>query len=195
MTRRFTLAMLALFIASSAVTIALCRSMDCGMVWMPMPPATFLSMWIAMMVAMMLPSLAPVLARRSSRTTFALGYFLVWTLCGAVAYAIGGALSVAASMVIIVAGLVQLTCWKLHHLDCCRACSDDGWRGGIRYGLHCALCCATLIATLLVIGMMNLAAMIVITIAITIERLLPRPVLVARAIGVVLIATGLLKMA
>jgi predicted metal-binding membrane protein len=195
MTRRFAMAMLALFIASSAVTIALCRSMDCGMVWMPMPPAAFLSMWIAMMVAMMLPSLAPILARRSNRMTFALGYFVVWMFCGAVAYAIGGALSVAASIVILIAGLVQLTPWKLRHLECCRACSDDGWRGGIRYGVHCALCCVTLISTLIVVGVMNLAAMAVITIAITVERLLPRPALVARSIGIVLIAAGLVKMA
>jgi predicted metal-binding membrane protein len=186
MTRRFTAAMLALFIASAAVTIALCRAMDCGMAWMPMPPATFLFMWIAMMVAMMLPSLAPVLARRSHPFPFALGYFFVWTLCGVVAYVIGNAGWFAAPVLIVIAGIVQLTRWKRHHLECCRSCTDGGWRGGIRYGLHCVLCCATLILTLLVVGMMNLTAMAIITVAITIERLLPRPALVA---------AGLLKMA
>jgi len=187
--------MLALFIASTAVTVALCRAMDCGMAWMPMPPATFLAMWIAMMVAMMLPSLAPVLSQRSHRITFALGYFFIWTLCGIVAYFIGNAGWFAPPILIVVAGVVQLTRWKRHHLECCRSCVDDGWRGGIRYGTHCVLCCVTLIVALLVIGMMNLAAMAVITIAITIERLLPRPAFVATAIGIGLVTAGLLKMA
>jgi len=159
---------------------------------MPASPATFLGMWVAMMVPMMLPSLLPVLWRRSHRTTFALAYFSVWTLCGVIAYAIGRAGWLAAPILIVIAGLVQLTPWKRRHLECCRSCTDDGWRGGLRYGVHCVLCCATLIVTLLVIGMMNLAAMAIITIAITVERLLPRPALVARVIGVVLIVIGLL---
>lgn len=194
MTRPFTITMLALFIASTAITVAMCRSMACGMVWMPMPPATFLLMWIAMMVAMMLPSLAPALARRTHRTRFALGYFFVWTLCGVIAYAMGSAGWVLAPVTIVIAGLIQLTPWKLHHLGCCRSRDGDGWSGGMRYGIHCALCCATLIVALLATGVMNLVAMAIITAAITIERLVPRPALVARAIGVAMIAAGLLKM-
>jgi predicted metal-binding membrane protein len=226
MSRRFALAMLVVFTASVAMTIALCRSMIGGMpmpggwtmsmAWMPMPGqsraaavAMFLLMWIVMMVAMMLPSLAPVMWRRVHRATFAAGYFFAWTMFGVLAYAAGTAVStaamqsvrfarsipIAAAIALVIAGVVQLTRWKLHHLDCCRAWNEDGWRGGIRYGLHCGLCCFTLIAALLIIGVMNLVAMAVVTAAITIERLLPRPDLVARIIGAAMIAAGLLVMA
>jgi predicted metal-binding membrane protein len=73
-----------LFVVSTAVTIAWCRSMSAlgaggmpmpggwtmSMAWMRMPgqtwpgaAATFVGMWTVMMVAMMLPSLVPMLAR------------------------------------------------------------------------------------------------------------------------------------
>src|SRR5882724_6421090 len=76
-----TIAML-LFAASTALTIAWCRSMSAmhdmpmpggwamSMMWMRMPgqtwpgaAAAFLGMWLVMMVAMMLPSLVPMLWR------------------------------------------------------------------------------------------------------------------------------------
>ena len=50
-------------------------------------------------------------------------------------------------------------------------------------------------AILLVIGVMDIGAMVVVTIAITVERLAPAGTLVARAIGVVAVAAGLLLIA
>ena len=55
----------------------------------------------------------------------------------------------------------------------------------------CALCCAGYTAILLAVGAMNVIAMIVIGAAITIERLAPRPVLVARAFGVAMLAMSI----
>ena len=57
-------------------------------------------------------------------------------------------------------------------------------------GFDCALCCAGYVLVLLVTGMMNWTAMILVTVAITAERLLPRPALLARVFGVVLIAAA-----
>jgi predicted metal-binding membrane protein len=148
-----------------------------------------------------------------------LGYFFVWTVIGAAVFAVGFALAavqmqqpalarvapVAAGVVVLIAGSLQFTRWKLRHLACCRATSvryrrlpaDDAtaFRHGMRLGIHCAQCCAGLIAILLVVGVMNLLAMAVVAAAITVERVLPDGERVARVIGAVVIATGALLIA
>jgi len=132
-----------------------------------------------------------------------------WTIFGAVAYAIGIALAAAemradslaraipaaSAAALFLAGVVQMTPWKVNHLACCRAVAmpnapDGAWNDGIRLGVHCVLCCSGLILVLLVLGVMNLAVMLFVSAAITIERLAPRPALVARAIGIAILAAG-----
>ena len=144
------------------------------------------------------------------------GYFFVWAALGMAAFALGATLAaiemqlpavaravpVAVGVVVLIAGALQLTAWKARHLACCRempGCgralpSDAGtaWRHGLRLGLHCSYCCAGLTAILLVVGVMDVRAMAVVTAAITAERLAPAGERVARAIGVVAVATGLL---
>jgi predicted metal-binding membrane protein len=107
----------------------------------------------------------------------------------------------AIGVVVVIAGALQFTSWKAHHLACCRAepaalgtlSADAGtaWRQGLRLGLHCCYCCADLTAVLLVIGVMDLQAMAAVAAAITLERLAPNGKLVARVIGAVVIAAGL----
>jgi len=194
--------------------------------------ASFLGMWIAMMVAMMLPSLLPMLRRyrtavggpaepRLGRLTALVGggYFFVWTLLGVAAFPLGVALAeaemrqpalsravpVAVGVVVLLAGLLQLTRWKARHLTCCRdmpgrghplpAGTGTAWRHGVRLGIHCAYCCAGLMTILLVVGIMDLRAMAVVTAAITVERLAPAGERVARATGAVVVAAGLLLIA
>jgi predicted metal-binding membrane protein len=112
-------------LVSTAITIAICRSMSAGMpmpggwimsmAWMrmagqtwPAAEATFIGMWVVMMMAMMLPSLVPMLlcyryaireqADRSLgrlTTTVAAGYFFVWAVAGMAAYPLGASLSTA----------------------------------------------------------------------------------------------------
>src|SRR5262249_54413315 len=143
-----------------------------GQSW-PAAAATFLGMWTVMMIAMMLPVLAPMLwryregagdARRRGRLVALVGagYFFFWTALGAAAYPIGVALAAtemkqpslaravpgAIALVVLLAGLVQLTTWKARHLECCRGMPGAGrplaadagaaWRSGLRLGLHCA---------------------------------------------------------
>jgi predicted metal-binding membrane protein len=190
-----------------------------SMAWMRMPAQTWLGaaamftlMWLTMMVAMMLPSLAPILRHlRERRWLVAAAYFFVWTLFGIAAYAVGIALTAAemrvqglaravpaaTASVLLLAGLVQITPWKAQHLACCRVAGmpmapgvRGAWNEGIRLGVHCILCCSGLIAVLLVLGVMNLAVMVFVSAAITIERLAPHPEVVARAIGIAVIAAG-----
>ena len=202
-----------------------------GQTW-PGVAASFLGMWLVMMVAMMLPSLVPMLWRyrqsigptggtHRSRLTalLVLGYFFVWSMFGMAAFGLGVALAAvemqlavlaraaptAAGVGVLIAGALQFTARKAHHLACCRETPGRGrtlradcgtaWRHGLRLGFHCSYCCAGLTAILLVIGVMDLRAMAVVTAAITAERLAPAGELVARAIGSVVVAAGLFLIA
>ena len=107
------------------------------------------------------------------------------------------AIPAAAAAALFLAGFVQMASWKVHHLACCRAVvmpnAPDvrgAWSEGIRLGVHCVLCCSGLIAVLLILGVMNLAVMLFVSAAITIERLAPYPAIVARAIGMAVIVAG-----
>jgi predicted metal-binding membrane protein len=148
-----------------------------------------------------------------------LGYFFIWAGFGAVAFPVGVALAevemqrpalaravpVAVGVVVLLAGALQLTAWKARQLACCRETPVRGltlppdagtaWRHGLRLGLLCCQCCAPLMAILLVIGVMDLSAMAVVTVAITVERLAPAGERVARATGVAVVGMGLLLIA
>ncbi|MEA2568325.1 MAG: hypothetical protein QOI24_326 [Acidobacteriota bacterium] len=191
--------------------------------------AAFLEMWLVMMAAMMLPSLVPALSRyreavgwtaetRPGRLTalVGVGYFFIWTLFGMVVFPAGVALAaiemqrpalaravpMAIGVVVLLAGALQFTAWKAHHLACCRespgrtlpADARTAWRHGVRLGLHCSYSSIGLTAILLVIGVMDLRTMAVVAAAITIERVAPAGERVARAIGVLVVATGLFLM-
>jgi predicted metal-binding membrane protein len=65
----------------------------------------------------------------------------------------------------------------------------------VRFGFHCANSCANLTAILLVIGVMDLRTMVIVTAAITVERLAPAGERVARVIGAVIVGTGFLLIA
>jgi len=188
-----------------------------SIVWMPMPGETQLSaavgfegMWVAMMATMMLPSLVPTLARTRLDVLTSAGYFAVWAAIGAAVYVVGLALAgaelrwptlartipTARGVVLIAAGLVQLTFWKARHLQCyregCLGVAPPGasWRRGIALGSHCALCCLPFMAVLVVAGMMKLAVILVIALAITLERVVRAPALVARLAGLIVILAG-----
>lgn len=207
-----------------------------SMTWMRMPGQTwlsaaawFVSMWVVMMVAMMLPSLVPVLWRyrrtigstAETRTNWltaavALGYFFVWTICGAVVFPLGAVLAgvemqwptlsrlvpIAVGVVVVIGGALQFTTWKSHHLTCCREPSGSNhtlpaeavmaWRHGLRLGLHCVYGCAGFTVILLVIGVMDLRVMALVTAAITAERLAPNGKRVTRAVGIAIVGVGLL---
>src|SRR5213595_3522704 len=117
-----------------------------GQTW-PGAAASFLGMWVVMMAAMMLPSLVPMLWRyrqavgrtgemRLGRLTalVGVGYFVVWTVFGMAAFPLGVALAaiemqqpalaravpIAVGVVVLMAGSLQLTAWKAHHLAYCR---------------------------------------------------------------------------
>ena len=193
---------------------------------------SFVGMWTVMMAAMMLPSLVPVLWRhhqvrvgagepRAGWLTAIAGasYFSVWALFGVLVFAMGAALAsvamrepalaraapIAAGVVVLIAGVLQFSRWKAHHLECWRAARGDGrtmatdaptaWRHGVRLGIHCITCSLGPTAVLLVMGVMDVGAMAVIGAAITVERVAPRGERIARVTGAVAVAASLFLIA
>ncbi|MBV9623768.1 MAG: DUF2182 domain-containing protein [Acidobacteria bacterium] len=152
---------------------------------------------------------------RTATFLLASGYFFVWTLFGVVAYTLGALLANAAmrsetfsralpragGLALCLAGVYQLTPWKL---ACLRHCRDpltliahhvDGGqfaalRLGIHHGAFCAACCWALMLIQLVLGVMNLAAMISIAVIIALEKMLPWGEWVARFAGTAAIVGG-----
>lgn len=119
--------------------------------------------------------------------------------------ALARAIPFAAGFVVLIAGALQFTKWKAHHLARCREAPGHGcvlpphasmaWRLGLHFGLHCGLSCANLTAILLVFGVMDLRAMALVTAAVTAERLAPADEHVARATGFVAVGVGFLLVA
>jgi len=165
--------------------------------------AMFIGMWAVMMIPMMLPSLVPALRqlRTASAAAIAgLAYFVVWTAVGLAVYPVDTALSgiamrapIVAGMAIVLAGMLQFTAWKARRLACGQALQSSAnplaWRHGLRLGVDCVASCGNLMAVLIVVGMMNLVAMALVTVAITVERRMPAS---ARIIGAVVVAAGAL---
>ena len=214
-------------VGSGTMTMSMAWTLMPGQTWLS-AAVSFLGMWVLMMVAMMLPSLVPMLWRyreavgRTGETHLApltalvaAGYFFVWTVFGMVVFPLGVALAavamrlpalapavpIAVGVVVLIAGALQLSAWKAHHLACCREApgrdrtlSADGgtaWRHGLSLGLHCTQCSLGLMAILLVLGVMDLRAMAVVAAAITVERLAFVGDRVARATGAVVFGSGL----
>jgi predicted metal-binding membrane protein len=152
-------------------------------------------------------------------TLAAVGYFSLWGVLGAGVYLIGmivtaaemrstaraGRAPVATAVVVLLAGALQFTRWKARQLERCReglACagraSPDWWktyRQGVHFGVHCAFCCLGFMLVLVSTGVMELTTTTVLGMAITAERLAPRPRVASRGMGAVLLGAGVLLLA
>jgi predicted metal-binding membrane protein len=234
------------FLFAAAYTFYAARGMPGGMVmpggwtmpmmWMAMPGQSlagsafaFLLMWQAMMIAMMLPSSWPTLelysrvARHTGQrlplfnTVLAgAGYFTVWGVFGAIAFAGGFEISraamisprlsrlipAAAGVALVLAGIWQLTPLKQSCLNHCREpllflghAYKPGLWGAFRVGLHhgafCAACCWALMLMQIVLGVMNLAVMAGVAAIIATEKLWKRGPVLARLVGVISIVVGI----
>jgi predicted metal-binding membrane protein len=143
------------------------------------------------------------------------GYFTVWGAFGVIAFAAGFEISsaamfspelskwfpAAAGMSLVLAGVWQLTPLKQSCLKHCRdplmflgnAYKPGVW-GGFRIGLHhgafCAACCWALMLMQMVLGVMDLAVMTGVAAIIGTEKLWKRGPLLARLVGAISIAAG-----
>ncbi len=198
---------------------------------MGMGAPLFLAIWVAMMVAIMFPTAAPMVlmfarvhARKRQRAqpfvptwVFVGAYLVVWTLLGVVAYAAAvGAERLAdrsmwlmdnagriGGMILIVAGLYQLSPLKYRCLSQCRsplAFVMTSWREGyggalrmgLAHGVYCAGCCWLLFVILFPLGMLNVAALAVLTALIFAEKSLAIGRQLRWVAGTALVAYGML---
>jgi len=182
--------------------------------WVVMMVAMMLPALVPMLLRYRRAVLAPD-ARLGGLSAFvSAGYFSVWTACGLVAYSIGIVLAaaemrwpvvassvpIATGVVVLLAGCVQLSAWKGRQLAHCRdglTCGGSirpdaasALRYGFTLGVHCVLCCSSFMVVLLVTGVMSLSGMALVGAAITLERISPERRRTAPAIGIVVIAVG-----
>jgi predicted metal-binding membrane protein len=144
---------------------------------------------------------------------FAFGYFSVWLAYSAAAAALQIALLVAglvgpngapprvAALVLIAAGLFQFAPVRQACLTHCRnpisylltrwrTGPPSAFRLGLAHGAYCVGCCWLLMLTGLAVGLMNLAWMALVTVAVAVEQTAPGGVWVGRALGAGLIVWG-----
>jgi predicted metal-binding membrane protein len=179
----------------------------------------FLLMWLAMMMAMMLPSALPTFLRTrrtaASLSVIAAGYFAVWLAVGAGIYVLGALFAAVATRwdsfsrvvpllsgaALMGAGAFQFTRWKSAGLLRCRlpfGCiarcpeRETNFGLGCKQGAACCLCCTGPTMILTVLGMMNPFVIIGVAIVIAAEKILPRPEIIARLVGIAAIVAGIL---
>jgi len=170
----------------------------------------YLGIWVTMTAAMMLPTVLPHvawIARRVPTLLFAVGYLGVWTAFGLAVYAVYRLVTsfdtgwlawdeagpYAAGVVIVAAGLYELTPFKRRSLRRCRMFPDDAGalRSGLAHGLDCVGCSGGLMLVLFAVGVMSLFWMAVVAAAIFAEKVLPQGLRLSRVLAPALVVLGL----
>ena len=187
---------LGLAAAAWIVTVRQIHGMDMGVATQLGTFAFFVALWVAMMAAMMLPGLAPaVLTRARTRgavravVPFVASYLVVWTLVGALIYALYRPHGTwAAGLIVIAAGLYELTRLKQHCRRCCRA----NTRSGFTFGLSCVGSSIGLMGMLVVLGAMSITWMLVIAVIVLVQKLLPAKPAIDVPVALAIIVLGML---
>src|SRR2546422_1366505 len=194
-------ATLGLAAAAWVAAIRQMRGMDMGVATQLGSFAFFVALWAAMMAAMMLPGLVPAVLSRGRRTgsvravvPFVASYLVVWTLVGALLYALyrpHG--TTTAGLVVIAAGLYELTRLKQHCRRCCRARTRSG--GGFEFGLYCVGSSIGLMVMLVALGVMSVTWMLVIAALVLAQKLLPTKPAIDVPLALPIVALGVLIIA
>jgi len=161
--------------------------------------AFFLGIWAPMMAAMMLPGAMPAISLRARSsgvvravTPFVTSYIAVWTVVGALVYALyrpHG--TVLAGIVVIAAGVYELTPVKRRCRTRCRQRVDSGFG----FGLECVGSSIGLMAMLVVIGVMSLGWMAAIAVVIVAQKLLPARIALDLPVALAIVALGVVILA
>jgi predicted metal-binding membrane protein len=174
-------------------------------------------MMVAMMVPATLPLI--LLYRTIARNRLSLvqarvgmvsllaGYIAIWTAAGLPVYAYalyaegaGSLATVLPAFLLVAGGIYQFTPLKrIYHARCSPLFFlMQNWRSGARgavrlgmlHGVDCLGCCAGLMVGLVALGMMNLAWMLTAAVIIFAEKTIPNSHRIARPLGVVMVAGG-----
>jgi predicted metal-binding membrane protein len=199
--RNMRVAYLLLGLAALAwvVTVRQMHGMDMGVATQLGSFAFFVSAWSVMMAAMMLPGLVPAVVRRGRSTgpvravvPFVASYLVVWTLVGALVYALYRPHdTTTAGLVVIAAGLYELTRLKRHCRRCCRART----RSGFEFGLYCVGSSIGLMVMLVALGVMSVTWMLVIAALVFAQKWLPAKAAIDVPLALAIVALGILIIA
>ena len=187
--------------AAWIVTVRRMHGMDMGVATPLGSFAFFVALWAIMMTAMMVPGLAPAVVRRARTggalravVPFVTSYLVVWTLVGALIYALYRPHGTwAAGLIVIAAGLYELTRLKQHCRRCCRARIRSG--GGFAFGLYCVGSSIGLMLMLVALGAMSVTWMLVIAALVSGQKLLPAKPAVDVPLALAIVALGILIIA
>ncbi len=185
--------------------------------WAVMMAAMMLPSALPMVLAFV--SLCRRNGENSRSRNFVVAYLLVWFAFSMVATGLQWLLQAAGLVspmivstsaaltgaLLLVAGAYQFSPLKRTCLANCRTPMGfliGEWRGGqsgafmmgLRHGLFCLGCCWALMALLFVGGVMNLAWIAALSIAVAIEKLMPQGQRLAALLGLGLIAAGVLRL-
>ncbi len=147
---------------------------------------------------------------------FILGYLLIWAVYSFVITLLQwwlhhlamlspmmvSANTLFSSALLIMAGLYQWSSLKQRCLEVCRSplsIITTEWREGvfgavlmgIKHGQYCLACCWFLMALLFVTGVMNLKWILILTLLVMAEKILPKAEILSKIIGLMLIILGL----
>jgi predicted metal-binding membrane protein len=157
--------------------------------------AFFVGLWVTMMAAMMLPGAARAAVRVAhghdglrAVPVFVGSYLAVWAVVGIAAYALYRPHSTSvAGAVVLGAGLYELTPLKHHFRRRCR----ERVRSGFEFGLSCVGSSIVLMAALLALGVMSVAWMAVIAVAVLAQKLLPANAAIDVPLALVIVGLGI----
>jgi predicted metal-binding membrane protein len=182
-----------------AVTVERMRGMEMmdtelgGLGW-------YLGIWMTMMAAMMLPTAVPAarlahVARAAPVVVFGVAYLAVWTLFGVAAYVVfrNELDSTVAGLLVVAAGIYELTPLKERSLRRCRAPvhAAGPFRSGLAHGLDCVGCSAGLMVALFAVGVLSLLWMAVVAVVIFAEKVLPQGPSLSLAVAAGLVVLGI----
>src|ERR1700720_2861655 len=151
--------------ASWVVAVRQMNGMDMGVATPIGSFPFFIALWVSMMAAMMLPGAAPAVLRSAHaggvRTVplFIGSYLAVWTLVGVAVYALyrpHG--SLAAGVLVIAAGIYELSPLKQHFRRLCRESAGSGFE----FGLCCVGSSIGLMLMLVALSVMSITWMAVV---------------------------------
>ena len=188
-------ATLVLAVACWALTVEQMSGMNMGVATGLGSVAFFLGLWAPMMAAMMLPGATVAISQRASNSgpvravaPFVTSYIAVWTAVGVLVYLLyrpHGTLL--AGIVVIAAGVYELTPIKRRSRRRCRERVDSGFG----FGLECVGSSAGLMAMLIAIGVMSIGWMAAITVVLVAQKLLPARLALDLPIALAIVALGL----
>jgi predicted metal-binding membrane protein len=188
-------ATLGLGAASWVVAVRQMNGMDMGVATQLGSFAFFVALWVAMMAAMMLPGAAPAVLRRADAggaravPLFVLPYLAIWTLVGVALYGLYRPhTSLVAGIVVIAAGVYELTPLKGYFRRRCRESVGPGFE----YGVCCVGSSVGLMLMLVALSIMSVTWMSVIAALVLAQKLLPARAIIDVPLALAIVGLGIL---